>query len=462
MVQTQMINTVQEVRKNNELFQAKTVAQSVSNFVSYVVDKHDAGFSLEPVECKYVGGKLANGSQNPLCVADSYFDTIAQRQWAKGNNISIKIDVKGHQNSDKKSSKYGECVGGLSTCYGVPAPATGDAGNETLCKAYKESLSATALTNANSSISSANTQPMSDIENPCNWNKLTFGSNLTDRVAIPLYYDSSLFSSTAKLSDLKDISVKDKDIKMPFENGDKNFILRVRAPCLPCFDKDPKTGEEITTQAGKRSCIGLDISSKPKSPYYCTNVKDRYVLDTSDTTEKDISTHDDMVVSWQITGQCDDNKDGTYDNECGMIPVKGIDIDPSTKKQTKAPGFSAIIESLINDNFSKYIIMDTTTTNEIKKPRAKDTSNYAETPKLILDNLKTMTKPVFSMFLSGKLIGTTKGQFVPYLEYQFLTDTPVGQAKIESEVTVIINNVFYTQKLEKAEKRPLIDFAIQN
>jgi len=88
MVQTQMINTVQEVRKNNELFQAKSVAQSVSNFVSYVVDKHEAGFSLEPVECKYVGGKLANGSQNPLCVADSYFDTIAQRQWAKGNNIS--------------------------------------------------------------------------------------------------------------------------------------------------------------------------------------------------------------------------------------------------------------------------------------------------------------------------------------------------------------------------------------
>ncbi|MDP2642230.1 MAG: hypothetical protein Q8P62_00095, partial [Candidatus Peregrinibacteria bacterium] len=49
MVQTQMISTVQEVRKNNELFQAKSVAESVANFVSYVVDKHDAGFSLEPV-----------------------------------------------------------------------------------------------------------------------------------------------------------------------------------------------------------------------------------------------------------------------------------------------------------------------------------------------------------------------------------------------------------------------------
>ncbi|MDP2642815.1 MAG: hypothetical protein Q8P62_03165, partial [Candidatus Peregrinibacteria bacterium] len=207
IVQTQMISTVQEVRKNNELFQAKSVAESVANFVSYVVDKHDAGFSLEPVECKYAGGKLANSSLDPLCSSDSYFTSIATRQWEKGNNMSIKISVKGHQDESKASSKYGACVGGFSSgCYGVPAPATGDAGNETLCKAYKESLDATAVTNANSAISSAQSQPMADIENPCNWNKLTFGSNLTDRVAIPLYYDSSLFNTT-KLSELKDIQV---------------------------------------------------------------------------------------------------------------------------------------------------------------------------------------------------------------------------------------------------------------
>ncbi|MDP2642814.1 MAG: hypothetical protein Q8P62_03160 [Candidatus Peregrinibacteria bacterium] len=240
--------------------------------------------------------------------------------------------------------------------------------------------------------------------------------------------------------------------------------MRVRAPCLPCFAKDPKTGEEIQGVPGKRSCVGVDSSNKPKSPYYCTDVKDRYVLDTSDTTEKDATTHDDMVVSWQITGQCDDNKDGTYDNECGMIPVKGKD-----SLGTQDPGFSAIIESFINSDpinididHDKHRIIDTKINDPAKKPRAKDTSNYAETPKLILDNLKTMTKPVFSMFLSGKLIGTTKGQFVPYLEYQFLTDTPTGQAQIESEITVIINDIFYTKKLEKAEKRPLIDFAIQN
>jgi hypothetical protein len=148
-----------------------------------------------------------------------------------------------------------------------------------------------------------------------------------------------------------------------------------------------------------------------------------------------------------------------------MIQYKEVNQDTGKPEL----GFSAIIESFINSDelivdidHNKHRIIDTTITNEDKKPRGKDTTTYAEAGTKIIDKLKTMKQPVFSMFLSGKLLTANEKQFVPYLEYQFLTDTPIGQAQIESEIVVIINNTFYVQKLEKAEKRPLIDFAIQN
>ncbi|MFA6305768.1 MAG: hypothetical protein WC651_03500, partial [Candidatus Gracilibacteria bacterium] len=334
-----------------------------------------------------------------------------------------------------------------TNCYGVPAPATGDAGDKTLCQGYKETIE-----KQTTAVNSETTQPMKDIDNPCNWNKLTFGSSMTDRVTIPLYYDSSGFTTT-KLEYLSDLDkgVNPENIVRPFKNGDKNFILRVRTPCLPCYDKDTK-GNEIP-EDGKRTCEGVDTNNKPRSRFYCED-KDRYVLDTKDVTEKDASKKDDMVVSWQITGKCGND-------DCGMIQYKEGDSD------TK--GFSAIIESFINSDsilfdpiHNKHIIIDTTTTKNEDKPKAKDTSNYAGPKPLILDKLKEMKQPVFSMFLSGKLLTADEEQFVPYLEYQFLTDTPIGQAQIESEIIVIINNTFYVQKLEKAEKRPLIDFAIQS
>jgi len=431
MVQKQMIRTVQETKRSNDLFQAKLAAQSIGDFVSYVINKHDAGFSLDATECKYVKGQLSTSSMSPLC--SGYFQEVATIQAAKGNDMTIRINVKGKLNSDNANSRYATCVGSnsmASTCYGVPAPATGDAGNDTICQAYKES------------IAKDTTKSVSDIDNPCNWNKLTFGSNLTDRVAIPLYYDKSIFPAI-KISELQDLTTSVADISNPFGgvNASKNFILRIRTPCLPCYNKDPKTGQEITTEAGKRSCEGTSTSTNvPKSPYYCSD-DERYVLDT---------TKDDMVASWQITGLCGAD-------ECGMIQFKEVKSngDPTLRQ-------SAIKESLINDSDAKHNIINTTITTTEQKPRAKDTTTYNTKGILILDKLKDMTKPVFSMFLSGKLIGTVQGQFVPYLEYQFLSDTPVGQAKIESEIQVIINNVVYTQKLEKAERRPLVDFAIQN
>jgi|GEM_PF-3120571 len=431
MVQKQMISTIQDIKRSNDLFQAKSTAQSIGDFVSYIVDKHDAGFSLDTKTCKYVKGVLNPSLQDPIC--SGYFQEVALRQAAKGNDMTIIINVKGKLNSDDANSKYAPCVGSntmASTCYGVPAPATGDAGNDTLCQAYKES------------IAKDTTKYVSDIDDPCNWNKLTYGSSLTDRVAIPLYSDTSTFPTTT-ISGLQNSTTNGtnmSNISKPFGDGSKNFILRIRTPCLPCVNKDANgnlpTGTNLPL--GTRDCEGT--STAPKSPYYCSD-SERYVLDT---------TTDDMIASWQITGLCGAD-------ECGMIQFKEVDA-----KGKLAPGQSAIKEGSINDSVSKHNIINTTTDLTDKKPRAKDTTTYDTKGILILEKLKSMTKPVFSMFLSGKLIGAVQGQFVPYLEYQFLSDIPVGQAKIESEIQVIINNVVYTQKLEKAERRPLVDFAIQN
>lgn len=455
MVQKQMVNTVYEIKRSNDLFQAKSTAQSIGDFVNYVVNKHGAGFSLDPtppVNCEYKGGALVTVNPNSLCMEGSYFYEVAQRQWAKGNNMTIKVVVKGKL-KDQANNKYGTCVGGLKDCYGVPAPATGDAGNSTICQAYRDSIENSKDAPVGPTSSTDPNQNQNDgIDNPCNWNKLSFGSSLTDRVAIPLYSDNSTYF-TSSLAGLGSLTANMPVLSNPFsgDNASANFILRVRTPCLPCVGKDPKTTKELPVTPGYRSCegtiTGANTANTTKSPYYCAD-SERYVLNT---TEKD-GTPDDTVVSWQITGQCGEE-------ECGMIPFKG----PDSTYNSSSAGFSAIIESFINGDIdhTKKIIIDTSATKEKLIPKAKDTSDYAGPAPFILDKLKLMTKPVFSMFLSGKLISDS-GQFVPYLEYQFLSDTPVGQAKIESEIQVIINDVVYTQNIEKAEKRPLVDFAIQN
>ena len=97
----------------------------------------------------------------------------------------------------------------------------------------------------------------------------------------------------------------------------------------------------------------------------------------------------------------------------GIVTGFAYQITSLTTKKTNTlktePGFSAIIESFIDSDFytqdqdhKKHIIIDTTINNTDKKPRGKDTSDYSGPKPLIIDKLKSMTKPVFSMsIISG-------------------------------------------------------------
>lgn len=450
MVQQQMINTTKEIKSSNSWYQAKAVVESVGGYIDYVVNKHEAGFSTgKTIECTYdnkgVLTQGGTGQSDPIC--SGYFQDIATRQAAKGNDLKIQLTVQGMANENTPNESYGECVGTLgSKCFSVPMPAVGDAGDKAFCTQYSDYVK-----KESQSLTTTKNQPMKDIDNPCNWSKLTFGSSLMDRVTIPLYYDNSKFSTT-KLSDLSDIKID--SIKNIFKDDPMSrFVLRIRTPCLPCYDLD-KNGNEDTSQLGKRHC--KLYGGVTYSPYYCSD-DDRYKLQD---TEKD-EVPDDMVISWQITGKCGNE-------DCGMIQYK--DVDKSTGEIQRSS--SAIIESFINGGqiakffLSDHIIIDTTIADDTKKPVAKDTSDYtAKIQPYLITKLQSMTTPVFSMFLSGKLLAKNtgiEGTAVPYLEYQFLTNRAIAQAKIGMEVTVIINGIFYREKLEKVEKMPLIDFAIQN
>ena len=97
--------------------------------------------------------------------------------------------------------------------------------------------------------------------------------------------------------------------------------------------------------------------------------------------------------------------------------------------------------------------------NSYSQSEGVDTSTYNYLR--ILDRLQETQKPVLTLFLTEKLIDT-EGNNVPYLEYQIITDKPIGSPKIKAEAIVNVNGYGSRKMLYKEEKTPLVDFAVQN
>lgn len=155
-----------------------------------------------------------------------------------------------------------------------------------------------------------------------------------------------------------------------------------------------------------------------------------------------------------------------------MIEFKERDEDKKKEDQygnlAYQIGFSGITEKRINGKDTnpnaQNLYYGLIFKNELQ---GVDTSTYEKIS--ILESkfgypapkLPQMSQPVLTLFLNEKLL-TAEKKNIPYLEYQVLTDKPIGDSQLKINVSVNVDGNLYEKTIVKKEKRDLIDFAVQN
>lgn len=450
ILQSRTMQTLNSMKNTENYAHARDVADATMEYLQFKLKDKGAGFNLDEITCTKKGESSTdesddgNGNQGgegggtfDLC--QGFDSTLYETK-----DIKITAEIKGRNREDEYLTNCSQVLGSAN-CYVVPALGTGTAGGKN-CKFYtpkgdSASKSANTQIDDNGKEAEAGTTGTPQIDYSCNWNKLIFGSSLTDRAAIPFYY-----TTIDGTGETKPISPYNSDT---LENGGTqgtNFVVRIRPPCKP-IPADTTAG---TTNA-----------TKEVIPTDCAN-SDRYVLN---------SDVDDIVVQWQISGQCKD-ANGTWE-ECGMIqyaekvgPIldeyySGINegrINYGTNGSNaglynEGPGIDESHYRLVYPVLWAY---DTSDYNDPIRIAAKKISFIDEPLKL-----PTMRAPVLTLFLSSKLIDIN-GNNIPYLEYQVLTDEPIGDSRIRMDVTAEVNGNIFNKTIFKEEKKALIDFAVQN
>ncbi len=414
-IQLAVMDTVENVKSLNNYYSSRDINDGVVEFALNELASHEAGYNLE-LECKY--GKYADAN------ADNVNGCASFDAYGSGKDLKIKLSVKGRAETTDKV-KTAKCAISAANnfnqdCYVSPFPGTGNAGSD--CKLYDP-----VMLNEDGAI---NTMPQNvagigntdNLDHPCNWNKLIFGSSLLDRVQIPFYYDNG------------------SDIINPFhENTPQNlkatkFILRLRTPCIPCG----KVNSDGTVPNGTRNCTGLP------EPLLCAN-NDRYVLKSGDL---DGGSENQIVVQWKLSGKCDSNNDESSEEACLVV------ADPKNTQQN-----SAIFEKLINDkteNSSSIVLKNNSEGRYTNIFPAEVVTFLGDNPKL-----SNFLEPVLSLFLSSTLIDNNN-KTIPYLEYQVLTNEPIANPTTTIKIDVTIDDNSYTKIIHQEIKKDLIDFAVQN
>ncbi len=415
------------LKTTKDYYIAQDVANSILESLELMVAEKDFGYNFEqtcgPADFGITEGATANttcstGTTDGKDICTKLGPSL-KSQGIK--DITVKLKISGRpQTSTELSEQKSLCPNEVQTknfftgtstisstnpTYIVPFPGRGAAGNN--CNLYLEEFTKNANGNfVGSKINNKwqiGTEGISQLDYSCNWGKLSLGSSSTDRVAIPLYYTAS-----------------DGTIVNPFNSQTQNnkatkFIVRLRTPCIKT---DLKPGEE-------EKC-------------------ERYKLNESD--------GNDIIVQWQLTGTCPVGANGK-EEECGLV---------------QAPDSAEYLlnESMINGNnkntaFKNYMVLGNIisgSTVPIVTP-GEDLNNLQI---LAIDQMLVKIKrPVFSLFLNKKLLSTAKTK-IPYLEYQVITDQPIGDAETKMEVQITVNGTQLNKTIYKKNKKDLIDFAIQN
>ncbi len=404
-VQRANIDRLQNIRNTNNFLKAKSLSKSVLGRLQQIMNKYDAGYNLS-VHCEFSGGAL-NEKASPL--PDSKF---CETNFLKVVNPCTISTYSTSQNCKDGHFNKNEIVIDAE----IKGRNTGKIDGQCLsflsgCYTVPPLGEGSAgdrhwMPVKNSAKRDCSlyepTGTASDLDHECNWNRLSFGSTATDRVVIPMYYTDG-----------------NGAIVEPIKTGgfNENFILRVRTPC--------KKWDEATGECNERYSL-----------YTGTNNVDN-----------------DIILQWQITGTCDDGQD------CGILPF--IKFDSGRLNNLS----SGIDERRINgQNFPPFEITNEVLTDEVTfiSLLAISSINYSATNQFLGSLLGDIYKPSFNLFLSHPLISTNSDEFIPYLEYQFLTPFQISSPKAKMDVLVKFNGNSSSASLEKTVSGALIDFAVQN
>jgi hypothetical protein len=447
-LQKRVIETYEFIRNSNDHITARILSDSVIGILeAELKDNEGKGFNMLEdggglVECNFGGsddggGTATTSPADPIC--NAFAPLIDDSE-----DVQIKFKMKAHaREGENLVSGISDLFGtnAPTTYYTVPFPGTGNAG--TRCNMYSPVLGdgdetdipehlvnrilGTTATGTATPIPSPD--DLDQIDYSCNWNKLIFGSSMTDRVALPLYYYE------------KDIGGELIAVN-PFkvENGAaqaEHFVLRLRTPCKPCNERD-----------NKDSLICND-------PTVCED-RDRYKLDANLGDPK-------ILVQWQLSGKCE-KADQIQD--CTMIAdtsYTSFDIGGNIIEK-KSGIFDIRFKNASNFEEKEHRLLTNASRGyDISEGEAVPV-HFLESKPQIPPLLSTLEKPILTLFLSNPLIANEGGitKRIPYLEYQLITDHPVSNSSILMKVEVIVNNNAYRRTLEKRVQTPLIDFALQN
>lgn len=418
IVQKVTIDSLQNVATTNKYNEASDIADSVIEYLQYEMSQREAGFSLPEELCVY----NLDGSQTGdprICEKVDIPLSIS------GKDMEITMEVKGRNDAlNEKDYLTGYPQTGQKT-FVIPHLGTGNAGSN--CTVYQSEIEssnwssvADAPINDKGQIDTTANIWISQIDYSCNWNKLSFGSSSTDRVAIPLYYDESDTSSMQPM-----IVNPFLDLVTDPNKSVNQLIIRIRPPCKPCTAA--VCPEDVTM-----------CSTDPAD-------HERYFLDDGGGN----SDENDIVVQWQISGMCDGE-------QCSFIPY----VDQPNNYINDSTS-SAITEGEINSRyFRDYRVVSFSEDSTVS---TSDYNNYLilnlyGTPKILNELIE---KPTLILFLNEKLI-SENDENVPYLEYQILTDNPIGSPNTQAVTTINIGGYVFEKTLNKQEQTSLIDFAVQN
>ena len=471
IVQTAVIETSRNLRNADNFYVANDVAESILEHVQYQLKNAGPGFTLasaceyndegQPEAIKFADisekGSVfdTNDTTNPnepeldpeggeeepedepdkgikeFKKLDEQFDPntelcptniagINSTSGINAKNVKVVVNVKG-RSFDDEAIKVSGCPSNYtsdSSCYIVPHPGTGTAGGR--CDLYEPAFSADSdsqfvpnkVVGGNgpgSTLDPNESSGIQHIDHTCNWNRLTFGSTLTDRISLPLYYEGP-----------------DGNIINPYNDPDGliDFVLRLRTPCLPCvYDtEDVVTGES-------RFCYA------DQDPTICSE-NERYKFDLSEGP-------DDIVVQWQMQGECDGQS-------CGIVGTSEFDIPLQVDKGTS---ISELDIQNVHPFLGVYGVIGSFN-------YGLDTNGYVNKP-LIQSFLGSSQEIVFQMLLVDKLI-SENNENIPHLEYQIISGDPLPNYNTIAEVFINVDGNIVTKELAINKDSDLIDFAIQN
>lgn len=280
-----------------------------------------------------------------------------------------------------------------------------------------------------------------EILEPCNWNKLYYG----ETIAIPLY------------TTINGQTINPPDLPEGTGPGLGSLTLKVRTPCDSGIDM--VNGDLVAPgPSGEDWCLGgrPDLNDTTPGPGDAT----------------------DIIVNWQILGDCDYSPDNTHDGPCVGLAV----LPPLTSN------FSDVNIDVINDGKfhtnTKYSVIgdfnDMFPDSARNKVYDLNTASLHPNPTTIIDyltdygnqnlkfpppnltNNRIINEPTLTLSVVSPLAAlNTLGQ-VPYVEYQLLTDQPIADSYWTIHSRGSYGNYQVSKKVKKLSSTSNVEFVIQN